>query len=131
MRVSAFSKDLLRRSERCWVGFGGSISPTGCYKTRFCVALKGVDWVNSGLEIEQIAQKALALLSWFALVGSTISALWRWFGNRAVDDFVQLPAIQPDPTALRAIVNLDAASFTNDKCGSVDGAFHRFSFQGR
>lgn len=59
MRVSAFSKGLLRRLKRCWVGFGGSISLEGCYKLRFCLALERVDWIGSGLEIwleiEQIA----------------------------------------------------------------------------
>jgi hypothetical protein len=51
------------------------------------------------------------------------SSGWRILGA-SLDDLVEFPSIEPNPTALRAIVNLDALSFTHHEGDPTDGTRH-------
>src|SRR3546814_12510692 len=79
--------------------------------------------------VEQFAQKALAAALMFPLV-AVLPAMTAIFGysktnaaqrpravvsDAALDDLVEFAAIEPDPTTLRAIVDLDALPLPHDE----------------
>jgi hypothetical protein len=48
---------------------------------------------------------------------------WRLLGT-SLEDLVEFPAVEPNTTALRAIVNLDALSLTHHEGNLTDGTRH-------
>lgn len=88
------------------------------------------------VEVEEIAQES-ALLPPFVLIPIVVlrfrlvvrwdSASGRWGElKRAIDDLVQLPAVEPNATALRTVIDLDSVSVGDHEIDlGVDGALHR------
>lgn len=67
-------------------------------------------------------------------VGCLIGLLLRWRGIfcRAVDDLVQLAAVQPYPAAVGAIINFNALAVSHQQLhvlayGAVHGSIHPFA----
>lgn len=91
--------------------------------------------------VEQFAQEALAATLMAPLVavlpamiamativehpGATAARRRRDVAaGAALDDLVEFAAIEPDASALRAVINLDALSVAHDQCDATNWAIH-------
>src|SRR3546814_4346342 len=118
MRISDWSSDVCSSDLHA---HGAGRSHTDTRRTR-CVA------ADPSQSVEQFAQKALAAALMFPLV-AVLPAMTAIFGysktnaaqrpravvsDAALDDLVEFAAIEPDPTTLRAIVDLDALPLAHE-----------------
>ncbi len=98
------------------------------------------------VKVEQFRQEAFAPLLFvflliivpivivataFLVLGWLILGLRCWrggccgcFGRTTLDDFVQFSSVQPDTTALGAIIDLDPTPFGHQQFGTVNGTSH-------
>ena len=54
---------------------------------------------------------------------------WRQFAQAALDDLVEFSPIQPDPAALRTVIDFNTLTFCHEQIsGGTNWTFHAFPF---
>jgi hypothetical protein len=86
--------------------------------------------------VEQIAQKTplfmmmamlvLFLMVFIAFVLALSLVARRAFGNRALNNPIKFPSIEPDPPALRTIIDLNSLALRHLKNNTAGWAIHFF-----